>query len=112
MLKHIDRNIHPYEVDIGAFFSSEPLVSHPKNHCVPIYDVLDVPDTDNEVIIVMPLLREYDDPRIKSVGEAVEFFRQVFEVRLLQWHCIYISHTIVRMSQGLQFMHQCHVAHR
>lgn len=80
MLKHIDRNIHPHEVEIGLYFSSEPLASHPRNHCIPMYEVLDVPNTDNEVIFVMPLLREFSNPRIKSVGEAVEFFRQVFEV--------------------------------
>ncbi len=81
MLKHIDRKVHPHEVKIGLYFSSEPLASHPRNHCIPIYDVLDIPNTQDEVILVMPLLREYDDPRIKSIGEAVEFFRQVFEVR-------------------------------
>ena len=83
MLKHINCNIHPYEVEIGLYFSSEPLASHPRNHCVPIYEVLDIPNTDKEVIIVMPLLREFGDPRIKSIGEAVEFFRQVFEVRTI-----------------------------
>ena len=80
MLKRIDRNVHPYEVDIGLYFSSEPLASHPKNHCIPIYEVLEIPNTHNEVILVMPCLREFDEPRMKSIGEAVEFFRQVFEV--------------------------------
>ncbi|KAJ3481948.1 hypothetical protein NLI96_g7320 [Meripilus lineatus] len=92
MLKHIDRNVHPHELEIGQYFSQEPLLSHPKNHCVPVFDVLDIPNSDNESILVMPLLREYDNPRLKSVGEAVDYFRQIFE--------------------GLQFMHQCHVAHR
>ena len=78
-LKHVDIDVHPYEVDIGLYFSSEPLVSDSRNHCVPIYEVLHIPDTKNEVIIVMPLLRKYNDPRIKSVGEAVDFFRQIFE---------------------------------
>ncbi|TFK77755.1 hypothetical protein K466DRAFT_508139 [Polyporus arcularius HHB13444] len=40
----------------------------------------------------MPLLREYDDPKLATVGEAMELFRQMFE--------------------GLQFMHEHHVAHR
>lgn len=80
-LKRIKRDIHPHEVEIALYFSTEPLASHPRNHCVPIYEVLDVPDDENEVIIVMPFLREYNDPRFKSVGEAVEFFRQIFEVR-------------------------------
>ena len=80
MLKHIDRNVHPHEVEIGLYFSSEPLASHPKNHCIPIYEVLEIPNTHSEVILVMPFLREFDEPRMKSIGEAVEFFRQVFEV--------------------------------
>lgn len=79
-LKHVDLNVHPYEVDIGLYFSSEPLASDPRNHCIPIYEVLQIPHTKNEVIIVMPLLRKYNDPRIKSVGEAVDFIRQIFEV--------------------------------
>ena len=81
MLKHIFRNVHPHEIEIGQYFPQEPLLSHPKNHCIPVLDVLDIPNTDNEAILVMPLFREYDNPRLKSVGEAVEYFRQVFEVR-------------------------------
>jgi len=76
----------------AIFFSTEPYASHPRNHCIPIYEVLDLPEDSQRCILVMPLLRAYNDPRFKSVGEAVEFFRQIFE--------------------GLQFMHQCHVAHR
>jgi len=91
-LKRISRSVHPYEIEIGQYFSAEPLASHPKNHCIPLYDVLDVPNEDDTVILVMPLLRRFDSPRFNTVGEAVEFFRQVFE--------------------GLQFMHQCRVAHR
>lgn len=68
--------------EIGQYLSSEPLASHPKNHCVRIHEVLDMPDSPNEIIIVMPLLRPYNDPRLNSVGEAVAFFRQIFEVGL------------------------------
>ena len=81
LLKLIETNVHPNEVEIGLYFSSEPLASHPKNHCIPIYEILDVPDEDDKVIVVMPLLRNFNNPRIKSVGEVAEFFRQVFEVR-------------------------------
>ncbi|CAL1706324.1 unnamed protein product [Somion occarium] len=92
VLKRVSHAEHPYEKEISLFFSQEPIASHPHNHCVPIYDVLDLPEDDDYFILVMPLLREYDNPRIKSIGEAVEFFRQLFE--------------------GLQFMHHCCVAHR
>ncbi|KAI0072000.1 kinase-like protein [Panus rudis PR-1116 ss-1] len=92
ILKLVHQNVHPLEKEISLFLSREPLVSHPRNHCVPINDVLDVPDMEDSIILVMPVLRPHDDPRMKSVGEALEFFRQIFE--------------------GLQFMHQLHIAHR
>lgn len=80
LLKHVKDSVHPHEIGIGLDFSSESLASHPKNHHVPIYEILDVPDDDSKIIIVMPLLRKFKNSRIKSVGEAAEFFRRVFEV--------------------------------
>ena len=79
-LKQISRAEHPYEVDIALYFSSEDLVSKPENHCVPIYDALSLDDDSEFVIIVMPLLRPYANPRFDTIGEAVECFRQLFEV--------------------------------
>ncbi|KAI0069907.1 hypothetical protein K474DRAFT_1609666 [Panus rudis PR-1116 ss-1] len=92
ILKLVNQDVHPFEKEISFFLSSEPYASHPRNHCVPIYEVLEVPDMENGIILVMPLLRPHDDPRIKSIGEVVAFFRQIFE--------------------GLKFMHQLHIAHR
>jgi hypothetical protein len=71
-LKSIKPSIHPYEAEIGTYLSSEPLASDPKNHCVPIYEVLEVPDVEDTILLVMPLLR--------TVGESVDFFQQIFEV--------------------------------
>ncbi|KIJ18443.1 hypothetical protein PAXINDRAFT_97248 [Paxillus involutus ATCC 200175] len=90
-LKRLSKSAHPHEVDIGLYFSSESLSSQPVNNCVPFYEVLALDDNDT-VIIVMPLLRPYSDPRFDTFGEAVECFRQLFE--------------------GLRFMHKHHVAHR
>ncbi|KAJ7267690.1 kinase-like domain-containing protein [Mycena haematopus] len=90
VLKKIRKDHHPHEVEIANFFTA--LRPSPANHCVPILVTLQPPDDDNILIIVMPLLRELDDPRFDTFGEAVEFFRQMFE--------------------GLQFMHHHHVAHR
>ena len=107
-LKQISRADHPYEVDIALYFSSEDLVSKPENHCVPIHDVLSLDDDGDFVIIVMPLLRPYTDPRFDTIGEAVECFRQLFEVMSVHFHgCPTFS-----LAQGLQFMHKHHVAHR
>ncbi|KAF8200021.1 hypothetical protein K438DRAFT_1583130 [Mycena galopus ATCC 62051] len=90
VLKKIDEKLHPYEVEIGTFLTS--LGPSPANHCVPVLETLHPPDDENVAIIVMPLLRKYDSPQFDTIGEAVEFFRQIFE--------------------GLQFLHHQHVAHR
>ncbi|KII92692.1 hypothetical protein PLICRDRAFT_679064 [Plicaturopsis crispa FD-325 SS-3] len=91
-LKKLSKSVHPFEVDIGRYFTSEPLASDPRNHCAPFIEVLQVPDDDDLAVVVMPLLRYYDNPRFDTFGEAVDFFQQVIE--------------------GLQFMHEHHVAHR
>lgn len=79
-LKRIKRDLHPYEADIASYFSSPPLASQPANHCVPVYEVFTLDGDDDTVIMVMPLLRLYGDPNFDTVGEAVECFRQLFEV--------------------------------
>ncbi|EGO29274.1 hypothetical protein SERLADRAFT_456815 [Serpula lacrymans var. lacrymans S7.9] len=91
-LKLIKKSRHPYEIEIGQLFSSEPVASDPANHCVPIYDVLHVPNDEDQAIIVMPLLRPFTNPRFDTCGEVVECFHQLFA--------------------GLQFIHKQHVAHR
>ncbi|KAF8494059.1 hypothetical protein JB92DRAFT_2997182 [Gautieria morchelliformis] len=62
------------EVGIGKFFSSEPLASDPKNHCVRLLDVLEVPEYEGMFLLVMPILRHFNQPKIFTFGEAVEFF--------------------------------------
>ncbi|KAJ7213429.1 kinase-like domain-containing protein [Mycena pura] len=89
-LKRIDTTVHPNEVEIATYFTY--LGRTRKNHSVPILEVLHPPDDPNTTILVMPLLRRYDSPRFDTIGEAVDFFRQIFE--------------------GLQFMHNRNVAHR
>ncbi|KAF8521585.1 kinase-like domain-containing protein [Hysterangium stoloniferum] len=82
------------EIQIGKFFSSDMLASDAQNHCVPIREILEVPTHlyNGVSLIVMPFLRRLDDPPFLTIGEALEFFRQVIE--------------------GLQFMHKNNVAHR
>ncbi|KII92693.1 hypothetical protein PLICRDRAFT_37482 [Plicaturopsis crispa FD-325 SS-3] len=92
ILKKISISSHLYEVDIGRFLSSEPLASDPANHCVQLIEVLQVPDDDDLVLLVMPLLRYCDNPRFDTFGETIDFLQQIIE--------------------GLQFMHKHHVAHR
>jgi hypothetical protein len=87
-LKSIKPSVHPYEVEIGTYLSSEPLASDPKNHRVPIYEVLDVPDVDDRVILVMPFLKRYNRSPLQTFGENVDFFQQIFEVH--SYICIFL----------------------
>ena len=82
-LKHIKRGDHPYEADIALYFSSPALVAHPANHCVHVDEVFPLDSEDDTMIMVMPLLRPYNDPSFDTIGEAVECFRQLFEVVLI-----------------------------
>ena len=79
ILKKFSRTRDPYEKEITVFLSSEPAKSHPKNHSIPLYEVLDVPGNDVS-ILVTPVLSLFNDPRFETVGEVLECFRQVFEV--------------------------------
>lgn len=79
-LKRIKRGDHPYEADIATYFSSAALITQPANHCVPVYEVFALDDEDDIMVMVMPLLRPYNNPTFDTTGEAVECFRQLFEV--------------------------------
>jgi len=92
MLKKIFKSTHPHEADIAKMFSSPELASDPHNHCVSLFDVLQDPDDEDVIFLVQPFLRAYDDPPLDTIGEVVEFLRQIFE--------------------GIHFMHTHHVAHR
>ncbi|KAL6303573.1 hypothetical protein BKA93DRAFT_787874 [Sparassis latifolia] len=91
-LKSISKSIHPYETTIAQNFSSQPHSGDPRNHCVPVLEVLQDPQDADIDLIVMPMLRPYNNPRFKTVGEVIDFFGQIFD--------------------GLQFMHINRVAHR
>ncbi|KAJ7092004.1 hypothetical protein B0H15DRAFT_835013 [Mycena belliarum] len=91
-LKSIKDEQHPFEIEITNFLCSEPLRSDPKNHCLPLLGILNPPALPGTRILVFKLLRKFDQPHFDTIGEAVEFFRQIFE--------------------GLQFMHKNQVAHR
>lgn len=60
--------------------SSELLKDDPRNHCVPILQVIDDPDDDSKSYLVMPLLRPMDNPPFERVKEVVEFVDQMLEV--------------------------------
>jgi hypothetical protein len=80
MLKQIRKSLHPFEVEIAQLFSTDSLASNPRNRCVLILEVLQDPEEEDIVIMIMPFLRPYDHPRFETFGEVVECFRQLFEV--------------------------------
>lgn len=54
-----------------------------RNHAVPVLDAIPLPDNDEQVIIVLPLLRDYYDPPFSQLDQVVQALTQFFEVRLL-----------------------------
>lgn len=84
-LKRINPTLHPSEGVIARYFSSNNRRSIRNNHCVPLLDVLHVPQSDKQdgtpIILVMPFLVPYNNPTFATVGEAVGFIKQAIEVR-------------------------------
>ena len=82
-LKTIETNVHPFEVAIGHFLSSEQIASDPRNQCVRILDTLQDPIQPDVTTIVMPYLRKFNKPPFQTFGEAISCFRQLIQVRSL-----------------------------
>jgi len=80
------------EIMIARLLSSNELLSHPQNHCVPVYDVLQDPLSPSHALLVMLYLRSFFDPEFEVIEEVVDFVRQTLE--------------------GLSFIHSQGVAHR
>jgi len=78
MLKRLPYREGPHELEINKLFSTEPLFSNSRNHCVQSLDVIQLPN--DPPIIVHPLLRPFYDPRLQTYGEFVTFFAQICEV--------------------------------
>ncbi|KAF6743542.1 hypothetical protein DFP72DRAFT_827633 [Ephemerocybe angulata] len=92
VLKPINIQKSPGEVRVLNMLSKEPLKSQRENHTVPILAVLCPPDDElNTRILVMPLLRRFNDPPFETMGEALHF--------------------IDSFLTGLDFMHRSNIAH-
>jgi hypothetical protein len=79
MLKKVLPEEGPYELRITQFFSSPELARDPRNHCVPFLDLIEIPNT-NQKLMVIPFLRPFNSPRFQTFGEFVAFFTQMCEV--------------------------------
>jgi hypothetical protein len=107
MLKRLVREEGPFELDINRLFSTEPLYSNPKNHCVHLLDVIEL--ANDPPIMVHPLLRPFDNPPLQTFGEFVTFFAQICQVGSFILFDGESNHPI---DKGVQFMHENNVAHR
>ncbi|KAL1743040.1 hypothetical protein HDZ31DRAFT_41857 [Schizophyllum fasciatum] len=63
-----------------------------RNRLAPVLDVLLLPDTDEDVLLILPFLREYYDPPFSRVEQVVQ--------------------CLSRFMEALQFMHEQNIAHR
>lgn len=77
-IKEVGRNDE--ESRIAQMLSTKKLREDPKNHCVPIIEVIDDPDNDSLSYMIMPLLRIADSPPFQYVKEIVDFVDQILEV--------------------------------
>ena len=78
ILKRLLTEEGPYELEINKLFSTEPLFTNPRNHCIQLLDVIELPN--DPPILVHPLLRPFYKPRLQTFGEFVTFFAQICEV--------------------------------
>ncbi|KAI0790921.1 hypothetical protein C8Q75DRAFT_816082, partial [Abortiporus biennis] len=90
-LKHVLNQRNPFEIEITESLSTGDQALDPRNHAVPLFEILSIPNAD-ESILVFPLLHTCYDPPLETVGEFVDFMKQVIE--------------------GVQFLHEYHIAHR
>ncbi|KAF5349753.1 hypothetical protein D9758_010190 [Tetrapyrgos nigripes] len=86
-----------HEAKMALTLSSQSYLNDPRNHCIPIHEVLRVPDDRHKEkhavveLLVMPFLTRWNQPFFKTIGECVDFFQQTIE--------------------GLEFMHSKSIAH-
>jgi hypothetical protein len=85
-----------YELKINKLFSTAPLASNPRNHCVQLLDVIELPD--DPLILVQPMLRPFDEPRFRTYGEFVAFFSQICEVSFAWYSLSHYSFLLTRAS--------------
>ena len=69
------------ELSIATQFSQGDALADAANHCVPILDVF-VDDLEPDLsYIVMPFLRDINDPPFESPDDIIHFADQILEVR-------------------------------
>ncbi|KAG6835759.1 hypothetical protein H0H93_014935 [Arthromyces matolae] len=78
-LKLVDIKKPQNDIPILHHLASEPFASNPRNHCVPILEIIEPLEGSSIAFIVMPLLYRPDFPSFKTIGEALGFWKQMIE---------------------------------
>lgn len=99
-LKRVKREEGAEEIAITRYLSQETFQADERNHCARFVDVLD-PEDGDEVFLVIPLLRRFYDPDLESLDDAVDFVRQLLEVRSLKSLSSRISSLITTSGTGI-----------
>jgi hypothetical protein len=81
MLKKVLPGEGPHELRINKLFSSTELATMPDNHCAPLLDIIELQNPEPHKLMVFPLLRPFNQPKIQTFGEFVAFFTQICQVR-------------------------------
>ncbi|KAI0041906.1 hypothetical protein FA95DRAFT_1598729 [Auriscalpium vulgare] len=89
-IKHMDTDCQEYT--IALLLASDSLKTDPRNHSVPVLDVIQDAGDSSKSFVVMPYLRPPEDPSFQFIGEVLDFGEQILE--------------------GLTYMHEQGVAHR
>jgi hypothetical protein len=71
----------PHELMINQQLSSPELAAMAHNHCAPLLDVIELQHPEPQKLMVFPLLRPFNQPKMQTVGEFVDFFTQICKVR-------------------------------
>ncbi|KAG5337230.1 hypothetical protein C0989_010131, partial [Termitomyces sp. Mn162] len=67
------------EIAIAKYLSSRELLSDSRNHCPPIFDDFVDPEDPMIIYMIMPLLRDFNDPEFGFHGEVVDCVTQLLE---------------------------------
>jgi hypothetical protein len=81
MLKKVLPKEGPHELRINKLYSSPELTAMPDNHCAPLLDIIELQNPEPQKLMVFPLLRPFNQPKIQTFGEFVAFFTQICQVR-------------------------------
>lgn len=80
MLKKVLPEERPHELRINQLFSSPEYSRNCENHCAPLLEVIELPGhLGAQKLMVFPLLRPFNRPRIQTFGEFAAFFFQICE---------------------------------